>query len=436
MDAVFKILIVFALMLLASRCRCPLGLSLVGGGLALNLWAGWSPADTAVHLGRACIAPDLWLLVAVTALIIEVARFMTAGDNAREIVAATRRWGGRHGHSVSLMALPAVIGLVPMPAGALFSAPLVQHVSHDSELAADWKSAVNYWFRHVWEYWWPLYPGVIITMAIFEMDAWLFFAVQVPFTLVAIGSGFLFLIRPHAANLSAAAGSGEGSNRRTALIFVPLMVVIVSILIIPAGLQHVRPAMTVQARKVLSLLIGLLIAIAIIAAVEFARRQRKSAGDGTAMFSTLLKPQSRSVLISLTGILMFKSLLESSGLLPVAGDEIIASGLPLGVAIAALPFLAGLVTGLAVGFTGITFPLVVGLMAVEGSGLTPLATLVLAYGFGYMGMMLSPVHLCLLVTRDYFSARLPLIYRQLVPCVLAILAFSLALHAAFVALGI
>jgi hypothetical protein len=87
------------------------------------------------------------------------------------------------------------------------------------------------------------------------------------------------------------------------------------------------------------------------------------------------------------------------------------------------------------GFTGASFPLVVGLMAAPGSGLTPLATLVLAYGFGYMGMMLSPVHLCLLVTRDYFSSSMLAIYRQVAPCIAAVLVFCLASYFLLSAFG-
>ena len=38
---------------------------------------------------------------------------------------------------------------------------------------------------------------------------------------------------------------------------------------------------------------------------------------------------------------------------------------------------------------------------------------VLAFGCGYMGMMLSPVHLCLVVTREYFHADFVVSYRYL-----------------------
>jgi len=75
-------------------------------------------------------------------------------------------------------------------------------------------------------------------------------------------------------------------------------------------------------------------------------------------------------------------------------------------------------------------------MAAEGTSLTPMSTLVLAYGFGHSGMMLSPIHLCLLVTRDYFRSSFSDVYRRIVPCVLAVLAYSIAAHIALKLLGI
>ena len=100
-----------------------------------------------------------------------------------------------------------------------------------------------------------------------------------------------------------------------------------------------------------------------------------------------------------------------------------------------MPFIAGLVTGIAIGFAGAAFPLVVGLMSAEGSSLTPMATLVLAFTMGYAGMMLSPVHLCFVLTKEYFVAPFSRMYRYLVPCVLTVMAAGLLLHVLFRSLG-
>ena len=60
--------------------------------------------------------------------------------------------------------------------------------------------------------------------------------------------------------------------------------------------------------------------------------------------------------------------------------------------------------------------------------LQPIAALVLAFSMGYAGMMLSPVHLCFLLTVDYFSTSLIKVYRYLVPCVLCVMAYGILLY--------
>ena len=95
-----------------------------------------------------------------------------------------------------------------------------------------------------------------------------------------------------------------------------------------------------------------------------------------------------------------------------------------------LPFITGMITGIAVGFVGTSFPLVITLIATmttEPSG----ALIFIAYTFGFSGMMLSPVHLCFLLTKDYFKADMIEVYRKyLIPlstltCITALIIYSI-----------
>ena len=114
------------------------------------------------------------------------------------------------------------------------------------------------------------------------------------------------------------------------------------------------------------------------------------------------------------GIMIFKGVLTGGSVILQVKDELLSYRVPLLLVITLLPFISGLVTGIAVGFVGVSFPVILPLL----SGMPPsllLAHAALAYSCGYMGMMLSPVHLCLLVSKDYFSAGFPSCYRLLLP---------------------
>ncbi|MCF6291465.1 MAG: DUF401 family protein [Desulfobacterales bacterium] len=426
--ATFKILFTFAGVLLLNRLRLSLGLALLLGGLVLDLWSGRGPATVGVDLGQALLRPELWLLVVNIILIIEVGSFMAADANARVIINSARRFGGKHGKFLSLILIPAAIGLVPMPGGALFSAPLIDQTVNKNNTTPEWKAAVNYWFRHILEYWWPLYPVVIITLSIFTVSTWQFMALQIPFTLFSIGAGYFFLLRSHPDALPSGPVATREAGERLLPVLLPILIIVLTTLVLPEPLRAVLPDGGSTVRKMLAMLAGLLIALGLIR-----RSSRQQNGPG--LFTNLLTRKTGNVALTLIGVMVFQSLLGGSQLLPLAGRELAASQVPVSIIVAFLPFLAGLVTGIAMGFAGAAFPLVVGLLEVGAAGLTPLSTLVLAFSMGYAGMMLSPVHLCFVLTKDFFAAPFIRVYRHILPCVASIMAAGIIMSVLLGRLG-
>ena len=92
--------------------------------------------------------------------------------------------------------MSAMIGLLPMPGGALVSAPMVETSLSKHSIPGEQKTVLNYWFRHIWEFWWPLYPGVILAVALLEVETWNFMILMAPMTLVSIAAGILYILRP------------------------------------------------------------------------------------------------------------------------------------------------------------------------------------------------------------------------------------------------
>jgi hypothetical protein len=79
-----------------------------------------------------------------------------------------------------------------------------------------------------------------------------------------------------------------------------------------------------------------------------------------------------------------------------------------------IPFICGFTMGLAIGFVGASFPIVFSLLGPDPTLGATLSTTVLAFSFGYMGMMLSPIHICLIVTNEHFRTCLIGSLRRLV----------------------
>ncbi len=427
-SAIIKILAGFAGVLVVNRLKVPLGIALMAGGVALEFWAGRGLTQIGLDFIKALSRPELWLLMINISLITELGYFMAEGPNAQALIAGSRRLGGRYGHIMSLVAIPAAIGLVPMPGGALFSAPLVGETVKETGQTPEWKGSVNYWFRHVMEYWWPLYPVVIVTLSIFTMPTWQFMAMQAPFTVISIMAGYIFLLRPHLESLSVSPTDVTPPATSAVQVLMPIAFIVLCTMLLPGFYKVIVPKASPSAWKLLGMLTGLAGGLLWIAQVQRGDKSKK-------MFANLWTKKTGNMLMTLAGVMIFQSLLQASELLPEASRDLANYRMPIGVVIAILPFIAGLVTGIAIGFAGAAFPLVVGFMGAPGSQLTPMATLVLAFTMGYAGMMLSPVHLCFLLTKEYFMAPFSRMYQHLAPCVLTVVGAGLILHMLFQYLG-
>jgi len=131
------------------------------------------------------------MLMIVIFLIIWLSNQMDLTGVMEELVKTIR---ARVSSRAALAAMPAVIGLLPMSGGAIFSAPMVDSCDHENSLSQDLKTQINYWFRHIWEYWWPLYPGVLLAVDLAGIEIWQFVLVQLPlcFCSISIGSFYFF----------------------------------------------------------------------------------------------------------------------------------------------------------------------------------------------------------------------------------------------------
>ncbi|RLF83982.1 TIGR00529 family membrane protein, partial [Thermococci archaeon] len=70
------------------------------------------------------------------------------------------------------------------------------------------------------------------------------------------------------------------------------------------------------------------------------------------------------------------------------------------------PFLIGLMTGISFAYVGMAFPLLLPFF-------TGFDKIALAYLSGYMGMLFSPVHLCLVFSAEYYNADLGKVYKAM-----------------------
>jgi len=99
------------------------------------------------------------------------------------------------------------------------------------------------------------------------------------------------------------------------------------------------------------------------------------------------------------------------------------SGIMLVLTFMLLPFISGVLTGLMIGFVGLAFPLLIGIVQHSPLQEYTLPLIVLAMVAGNCGQLFTPLHVCLVVTAEFFKTTLPDLLRSLA---LPVLAFGIA----------
>jgi integral membrane protein (TIGR00529 family) len=403
--ALIKVLCCFGLILALNRLRLHLSICLLIGAVSVGFWMGQSPLQIGHGLAVSFTSMETLQLAAIICLILVVSQLMKVSGQLDRIVKNFVAMV-KNASTVSVV-MPALIGLLPMPGGALFSAPMVETAVNGCSLSQDRKTAVNYWFRHIWEFWWPLYPGVVLAVSLLQVEMWRFILIQAPLTLISLAAGSIFLLQPLRGN-----GNRDNYGNRGVQVLAPFLWEVMPILLVVGSIVFLAllrncllwSGVRVNLPTSLPLLLGLLTCSIW---VMWANRLRLQD-----LWKAVMNRNTLPMLLLIFGIMAFKgALIESQAVLQIR-EEMVQYQIPFLMVVMGMPFISGVITGIAVGFVGATFPLLVPLFA----GLSPLDFLLhasLAYVSGYVGMMLSPVHICLLVTKDYFKASLAASYRHI-----------------------
>jgi len=284
-------------------------------------------------------------------------------------------------NKVTLAFMPAFLGLLPSLGGARFSAPIVQEASEGIAVDDEQKSAINLWFRHIFEFSNPLMPGVILACGIANVSIGDLIDQVGWVTILCFVLGWIFLIIPlKITDLEKATNTQHDRTidwKSLVLAFGPI---VTSFLLIVA--------FNVQA----ALAMGLVV-VAFIPLYFWFKRP-------ISVKSVFTESLDKKLFFNVVCILYFIQLLTVIGTL----DEIVSvfnnSSLPQAVIIACLSFIFGVMTGMGQGYIAIVMPIV----ALMAPGNIVLVGIAMVYGMA--GQMVTPTHLCILVTVEYFKCRL------------------------------
>ncbi|MBN1829690.1 MAG: DUF401 family protein [Deltaproteobacteria bacterium] len=401
MPATILVFLVFGLVLLLIRFKMSLGNSFFLGAVLLGLVFGLKPSTLIASLIGSVLYPKTLALAAIVSLILVLSNSMEAANQLKRLLSSFR--GLIASPKINLVIFPALIGFLPMPGGAIFSAPMVKEVAAEENLSAAELSYINYWFRHIWEYWWPLYPGILLGTALADLNLSLFIVTNIPLTAAALFLGYI----PLRGRMQRKPKPSDEDRRPSFIPFLkeltPILIVIVPGLSIGAILGTMAPSLTI-ARET-----GLLISL--VAAIAWTWRTNGLSVDEIARI--LKNPHIIKMIFMIVSILMFKGVLEKSNAVGLISDELQAMNVPLAAIAIILPLIVGFIVGITVAFVGTTFPIIIPLVHSYGEGAFMLPYIMLALVSGFAGVMASPLHFCFLLSNEYFRTSIVPVYRLL-----------------------
>ena len=398
MSEIIKITLVLFLILFLIRKKLNIGYVLLIASAALFIlyrMDALSIADTIKKTVLNSIAINLLLalsLIRVLELILREKNILSTMTSTAKVLFKRRR--------AVIISMPMLIGMLPSLGGAYFSAPMVKEATSGIGMSREEKAFINYWFRHPWEFILPLYPGILLASAVSNIPLYNLIRANITYAALLLATGFLFAMRGMEKDLpkpknEAAPKSLQPLLKKELASFLPIIAVLLLVVLLHMELYY----------ALLATIVPLLIFY------------RYSPAD---IFRVIKYGFALEVILLIFGIMLFKETLEASGAVRNLSRFFIEQKIPLLPIICLLPFTTGMLTGLTVGFVGSTFPLLINI-----SGGAPLANITLAFAAGFIGVLLSPVHLCLVLTKEYFKADMWGMYKRMLPASAVILAAAL-----------
>jgi len=398
---IIKLLAVIAVIIFLIRKKWNLEYVILLASLLVGVFLGLSPIQIGNNFVLALIDPITLKLIGIIILVYILSGVLRKVESLRDLVDSLQELV--KDYRLILAFIPALLGLIPMPAGAMFSAPMVKEVGDRVGLTPEEENFVNYWFRHIWEFVWPLFPGIILFAGILKVEIQEVILTQFPLTITAVILGFIW----------------EYKNLRKDDTFISKKDILFNLKKLFFGVWPILLIIIMVLGIKTDLLFSLAIVILSLIFLNIKKLSLK-------MLKEIIKNDiNLSVVILIVSIMIFKRMLQVSGGVEIIPEAFAKLGIHPFIVLFIIPFFIATMTGLGTAALGIGLPVLLPIIIVKGE--TNLYYAMLAFTGIFVGVMISPMHLCLVVTKKYFKADTGKIYKMLIPPLIIISLSALVL---------
>ena len=311
-----------------------------------------------------------------------------------------------------IAAIPALVGLLAVPGGAIMSAPFVDQLGNRINMPNGHKSAVNTFYRHILLFFNPLAPMLIVVADLSTLGfipIMKFHLIPVLVTLI-IGHLILKRLCPNAITETDVSSNSKEEHIKDSFatslknIFIsgfPFMIAIILALIF--GVNFI---------------LALVIAIVLTIILDYTGDRILTTSDIKPMLS---KGINWKLGLSVYIIMLFGEFIKDSGSIPIMAQFITNSNMSLLLIVLISSIVVGFVSGHPIVGAAILYPIFLPIVGESAAYLSLIFTGMM------LGYMVSPVHLCLIVSNEYFKTNYLEINKLLLPLQVLLTAVAVAM---------
>jgi len=293
---------------------------------------------------------------------------------------------------------PAFMGLLPLPGGALLSAPMLMKAGKD--IQDETFVAINVWFRHILILIYPL-GAILACSKIVNLNLYTILIYLIPTFLLLSILGYIFLLK----NISGKMPSPHKIDYKK--LFTPIFI------ILSAPIIHVTLTnLNMKIMDEISLVIGIMISL--ILTTIFGKLKIRD------FKPIILKMKPWKFFLIIIGVFLFLNVFKTSNV----SDEISKIVFSMNFLIVGIAVFLGFVTGRIQLPVSILVPIFNVKFGTDT--MTPLI-FALMYSAVFIGYMISPVHPCVSFTLEFFETNYKNFFKKLaLPGIISLIIIYLA----------
>ncbi|MEF8847708.1 MAG: DUF401 family protein [Candidatus Thermoplasmatota archaeon] len=408
------ILISFLLIIFLIRKKFNFGLSLISGALILGLFSldrisffdifkAFSSAVIYSFENDTIVTETLELAILMT-LIYMLAKIMQDSGAISHLIYTLRHIFSKGG---TLAVIPAIYGLMPVPGGALFSAPVVKEEGDKFNIDKNKKNFLNVWFRHIWFPIYPLSSNIIVITSVKFSNIEITKLIEA--NLISFASMILVgLVILRFTIKKENGGEIPTKNEVSKKDYSGLKYLMPPIVPLFFGVFYMVTTLTL----VQSFIIGIATSIVLL----FFLLEKT---DKAKYVNLVKKAVTWKFALVIFGIMIFREIFEASEANLAIFNILKDLPIPIFSILIILPIILGLISGYLLAGITLSYPLLVPFFPLTNLDIVGLTSLIFMGAF--VGYLISPIHLCNVLSSDYLKTDTTRMYKTYIPSATTIL---------------